>query len=196
MRAMKDISAILALLLSVTSGLPYIRDMVRGTVRPERISWLLWTLLGATYLVTAILEDGPILFQLGQLMLPATVFILSFKYGVGGRSRLDKYSLVVASVAFTMLLITGDAVLSLLLALSVDAIGAALTIRKVIIDPASESRLFWSMNFFAAVFALMSLDTFTFETTAFPLYLLLLTAFLAVKSNSKKLKNVAKIEKL
>lgn len=193
---MKDVFAITALLLSIVSGLPYIRDMIRGTVKPERISWLLWTLLGATYLATAIFEDGPVLFQLGQLLLPFVVLLLSFKYGVGGKSRLDKYSLAIALFAFTVLLITGNAILSLALALTVDAIGAALTIRKVILDPASESRVFWGMNFFAAFFAIMSLSTFTVETMAFPVYLLALTAFLAVKSNPKQVENVEKIEEL
>ena len=51
----KDVAAVVSLLLSTVSGIPYIRDMVKGAVKPERISWLLWTLLGATYFVTAII---------------------------------------------------------------------------------------------------------------------------------------------
>lgn len=193
---MQDVFAIVSLTLGITSGIPYVVDTLKGKVKPERISWLLWTLLGATYLVTSILEDGAVLFQLGQLILPAVILVLSIKYGVGGKSRLDRYSLAVALLAFILLLVTGDALLSLALALTVDAIGAALTIRKVIIDPASESRVFWVMNFFAALFAMLSLDTFTIETVAFPIYLLVLTAFLAFKSDPNHEKNLKKISKL
>lgn len=190
---MKEVLAVASLAVSIGANIPYVLEIIQGKVRPERISWLLWTMLGVTYYLTAIFEDGATLFTFGELVGPVIIFVLALKYGVGGRSKLDTYSLAVALVAFGLLFVVEASLPSLLLALLIDGIGLMLTVRKLLIDPASESKWFWGMAAIASALAIASLHT---ETLLFPGYVLLTSLFIFAKASSGKVANIAKIEKL
>jgi hypothetical protein len=193
---MREIFGVASLVVSIAANIPYIKEIIGGKVRPERVSWFLWTILGATYYLSAVYEDGATLFAFGELIGPITIFILSIKYGVGGKSKFDTYSLLVAMAAFILLFVLDGVLVSLLLALLVDAIGVTLTVRKLLIDPASESRNFWGLAGLASVLALLSLQTYTAETLLFPSYVLVVSIFIFLKTDPNHEKNVAEIEKL
>lgn len=179
---MKEVLAVAALGFSLAANIPYIIETIQGKTKPERISWLLWTMLGATYFASAVFSDGAVLFTAGELIGPVIVFILSFKFGVGGKSRFDLVSLAVALIAFALLLITQDVLLSLILALIVDGIGALLTIRKLHLDPSSESKGFWAMGAISSCLAILSLSVYNAETLMFPVYVILLSTYIFIKA--------------
>ncbi len=183
---MKENFEIFALIISVGAYIPYIIDTVKGKVRPERISWLLWSMLGLTYYLSALLSDGADLFTLGELCGQGLIFLFSLKYGVGGKSRFDVLSLIVALAAFSLLFILDGVIVGLLLALAVDAIGAVLTLRKLSIDPTSESKLFWACSATASLLALVSLKELSTENIVFPAYLLILSLLILFKATSTR----------
>lgn len=193
---MKDILAIASLGFSLAANVPYVIETIKGKVKPERISWLLWTMLGFTYYISAIREDGAAFFTFGELIGPGIILALAVKFGVGGKSRFDQYSLLVALLAFVLLFVFDGVLISLVMALIVDGIGALLTIRKLKLDPASESRSFWGMAAIGSVLALLALDTFNTETLLFPVYVLLLSTYIFVLADPSRVKNVKQIEKL
>lgn len=193
---MKELFGILALTVSVGANIPYIFDIIKGNSKPERISWFLWTLLGFTYYFSAVFDDGAKVFTMGELIGPVLILLLSFKYGVGGKSRFDLYSLAVALIAFSLLFVVDGTLVSLLLALLVDGIGITLTLRKVRLDPASESRVFWGLGLVSSSLALLSLTNFTVETLLFPVYVFVASSCVFVLANPNKIKNIDKIEKL
>lgn len=192
---MKELFAIAALAVSLAANAPYIIETIQGKAKPERISWLLWTMLGATYFGSAVLAGGATLFTFGELIGPVIIFILALKFGVGGKSRFDLISLTVALVAFVLLLLTQDVLLSLVLALIVDGIGAMLTIRKLHVDPSSESRGFWLLGAVSSLLAVFSLSTYNVETLLFPLYVFILSTYIVIKSKPAS-KTSKAIEKL
>lgn len=168
---MKDVFGWAALGVSLAANVPYIVAILRGKARPERMSWSLWTLLGAIYFGTAVMEEGATIFSFGELAGYSIILALSLRYGVGGNSRQDLYALGVAMVALVLLVTTQNSLVSLLLALFIDTIGAVLTLNKLRSDPTSESRLFWGLSATASLLAVLSLRTLSFETLAFPVYL-------------------------
>jgi hypothetical protein len=85
---MKELLAIASLVASLAANIPYVKETLQGKVKPERISWLLWTMLGATYFFSAVFGKGAVLFTVAELFGPALILILSIKYGVGGRAGL------------------------------------------------------------------------------------------------------------
>ena len=192
---MKEVFAVASLGLSLIANIPYVFEIVKGKARPERISWLLWTILGVTYYLTALFEDGATFFTFGELIGPVIILLLSLKSGVGGRSRFDKYSLALASIAFGLLFVVDGVLISLALALFVDAIGIVLTMRKLLADPASESKSFWGIAFVSSVLAVLSLNNYTVETMAFPVYVIIVSALIFIKTNPAHEQNVKQIEK-
>ena len=150
---MKEFFAVAALVVSIGANIPYIIDILKGKAKPERISWLLWTLLGLTYYFSAVFADGAKLFTFGELIGPVIIFVLALKYGVGGKSKFDLVSLAIALIAFALLFIVEGVLAGLVLALIIDGIGATLTIRKLLLDPTSESRSFWLLGAVASIAA-------------------------------------------
>ncbi|MFZ2126232.1 MAG: hypothetical protein WAV04_01855 [Candidatus Microsaccharimonas sp.] len=193
---MKEIFGIAALTLSIGANIPYIIEIIKGQVKPERISWFLWTLLGLTYYFSALFSDGATLFTFGELIGPVIILILALKFGVGGRSRFDLISLTVALVAFVLLFVVEGVLIGLLLALIIDGIGAMLTIRKLLIDPSSESKWFWGIGAVSGVLAVISLETYNVETLLFPLYVVILSTFIFIKAKPMKTKSPSKIRRL
>ena len=193
---MKELFGIAALALSLGANIPYIIETIKGHVKPERISWLLWTLLGLTYYFSALFADGATLFTFGELIGPVIIFLLALKFGVGGRSRFDLISLTVALIAFALLFVVEGILIGLLLALIIDGIGAMLTIRKLLIDPSSESKWFWGIGAMSGMLAVLSLTTYNVETLLFPVYVILLSSFVFIKANPTKGKGSSQLKKL
>lgn len=192
---MKEFFAVSALVVSLAANVPYIVEIVKGKVRPERISWLLWTILGGVYFFSTIVDEGATLFTLGEVIAPVIIFVLSIKYGVGGKSRFDLVSLTIAMVALVLLFILEGALISLLLALFIDAIGILLTVRKLRLDPTSESRTFWAMAGVAGVLALLSLQTYSLVAVLFPLYVVIISMIIVLEIHKGK-PHPERIEKL
>ncbi len=193
---MKQAFGIIALTLSLGGNVPYIIEILQRKVKPERISWLLWTILGAVYFFSTIVDTGATLFTLGEVLAPVIIFTLALKYGVGGRSWFDLICLAVAAIALALLFVTESALVSLLLSLFVDAIGITLTIRKLLVDPSSESRLVWGIWAVSAVFALLSLRDYTLTAILFPVYVLIVTSIIVILSKPAKPEHPKAIEKL
>src|SRR5690606_17944785 len=104
--------------------------------------------------------------------------------------------LLIAGIAFILLFILEGVIVSLVLALVIDGIGAILTIRKLLLDPASESRSFWLLAAVASCLALLSLDHYNLETMLFPVYVVILSTFITIKANPKQEDNVKLVEEL
>jgi hypothetical protein len=183
---MKNILAILSFAMVVVSMVPYIVDVLKKRVVPERISWLLWAALGATYFVSALTTGGGILFTFGELLCPTIIFFLSIKYGVGGKSWFDRICLIVAAVAFALLIVVDNPIFGLVLALFVDCIGMVLTVRKLAKDRSSEPRAPWGLAVIAAILSIVALESYTVENLLFPLYIVVSCSLLFFMSKPDK----------
>lgn len=175
------ITGIIALGLSLLANIPYVIETIQGKVKPERVSWFIWTLLGIVYFWTAVIEQGAILFTAGELIGPLVAFLLALKYGVGGKSKLDITMLVLALLAIGWLVVTDNALVGVLLALTADAIAMVLTIRKLHLDPSSESRWAWGIFAISGIFALLSIRNISVETLLFPVYVLATSLYITIR---------------
>ena len=171
---MKTAFSLLAMTCSLSAGVVYIVSIFKGPTRPQRITWLLWSILGVVYLLSAIRSQGNVIYSTAALFQPFIIFLLALKFGVGGRSRLDLISLAIAFFALILLGFTKSPVTSILLCLFVDAIGAALTIRKIILDPGSEPRVMWLISACGGAFALLGLHSYGLANVLFPGYIAIL----------------------
>jgi len=185
---MKEAFGIAALVISVAANIPYAIDIIKGRADPHRISWFIWTVLGGVYFFSTIFESGATLFTVGELIGPVIIFLLSLKYGVGGQDRKNQLSLIVAMIALGLLFVTDGVVLSLLLALIVDAIAISITVRKVLLDRDSESKAFWALGGLAAFFAILSLEEFVVAGLLYPVYALSVSAYIFLISENNALK--------
>ena len=94
---------IFATLISIAGYLPYIINILKGKSKPNRVTWLIWSILGTILCFTSFeLSDYnwmmicvPLVYMIG----PAIVAILSFWYGEGGSSKFDLVCFIFAFVS-------------------------------------------------------------------------------------------------
>lgn len=190
---MKEIFGIIALALSVGANIPYVIEIVHGQAQPQRVSWLIWTILGGVYFFSTIIDTGATLFTAGELIGPVVIFMLSLKFGLGGKSKFDIASLALAIAALGLLFATDEVLPSLLLALFIDSIATFITIKKLRKDPDSESRMFWAIGAVSSIFAVLSLREYVLVALLFPIYVFLISTyiFLIAEKNSPGGKEVS-----
>lgn len=144
---------LLAGIIGVIGYAPYIRDILRGSTKPDRASWLIWTLEYAA-LFGAQLGVGAAesLWLVGlQLLGVVTICTLSYRYGVGGFDKKNTLVLVSVCVVLGIWYLTRSADLTIILLIAVEAVGVALTMRKVYKQPGSETLVMWALIAVAGV---------------------------------------------
>lgn len=153
---------------------PYITAIIKNVVKPQRITWGIWTLLVTIAFVNQIHNGGGYssYFIGSTLVLVATVFILSFKYGVGGGSKLDIASLLAALVLFIAWAITKDTRVTTIIVVLIDGVGAIPTLHKAFKQPQTEAYLQWLMAMLGSVFAIMAVYGGDYILTIYPLYVI------------------------
>ncbi len=169
----------IAILLSF---LPYIRDIFRDKTKPERASWLIWTILGSISFFSQFAKGAT-----WSLILPgvqavgdALIFLLALKYGLGGLQKRDIVGLTGAAIGLVLWVLTGEAAVALFIVIFIDAIGSALTVIKTYEHPSTETVSSWVLTFLGGLFACIAVGRLDFILLAFPLYICLAGASVLV----------------
>jgi hypothetical protein len=167
--------SILSLVFNLVGYIPYYRDIFRNAVKPQRITWGIWSILTFVASVNQIRNGGglSVVFVLSTFMLVFGVFLLSFKKGVGGGSKLDKFSLVLAGLLFIWWIYSRDSIYSTYIVIAIDSIGAGLTAYKAYKNPETEAYLQWFTSGAAAVLSLFAIENYNIVLIAYPLYIVL-----------------------
>lgn len=188
----------LAGVLDFASFAMYIYAMFKLGTRPNRASWWIWSLsaliIATSYHFTG--AEQTIWMAISEFAGLLVVSILSIKWGVGGWSRSDRFSLAGASLSLILWAVSGSAFLTLVFILAVDFFGAFPTILKSYKDPKSENITSWGLVFWASVINIFAAEEMTIEILIYPLYMtfiLGLIYFLLIY-RTRKLKAVKEVE--
>ncbi|MDB5161013.1 MAG: hypothetical protein JWO96_393 [Candidatus Saccharibacteria bacterium] len=170
---MSQTLAILSVILILAAGPPYVLDILRKKTKPQRATWLIFTVLGLIAFISQ-LQLGATwslvflgLDTLGSL----AVLILSIPYGVGGFSILDKYALSVATVGVLIAILAREPIIALLGVMAADLAGALPTIHKAYIAPDSETTISWLLVGTAALLGAFTVGKMDFNLLIYPIYL-------------------------
>ncbi|HSX32462.1 MAG TPA: hypothetical protein VLF43_04310 [Candidatus Saccharimonadales bacterium] len=134
-------------IIGVVGYAPYIRDVLKRTTKPDRASWLIWTLeYGVLFFAQLATGATGSLWLVGlQTLGVIAVFALSFRYGIGSIDKRNAGLLVCICLALGAWYFTNNASVALLIALAVEASGVILTAKKVHRYPGSETLSFWAL---------------------------------------------------
>jgi hypothetical protein len=131
----------LAAVVGVADTLPYLRDMRRGTTRPHRGTWLVWSIV-AIVAFWAQRASGATwsLVMLGtQAVLTSATFLLSLRHGEGGLGHRDLTLLGIAAGGLTGWAFVDLPVIATAGVVVADLVGAMLMLPKAYRDPQSET---------------------------------------------------------
>jgi hypothetical protein len=167
----------LSAVLSVVAYLPYVIDTARGRSRPERATWLIWTLLSAISFASMAAEGAGAAFWFAAVQVIGTsvIFVQSISKGAGRYfCRYNSVILLLAAFGLIAWYFTSDAVYALTISIGVSMLGGFGTVRKAYRQPETETLVTWVISFVAAGLAAASVWASSPVTLAYPVYLFLL----------------------
>lgn len=173
---------ILAGAAGVADTLPYLRDMRRGTTRPHRGTWLVWTVLA----IGAVIAHGAegvrwsLLMLAVQAALTTLVLALSMRSGVGGLTRVDGLLLSVAMVGIAGWAVAGDPMVATLCIIGADLLGLAMMAPKTWRDPGSETASTYALAALSGLLATGAVGSWELHLLLYPAWYALSNGALAV----------------
>lgn len=167
-------AGLLAGLIGTVMAAPYIWDTLHHKTRPQRASWLIWTVLGYIAIFSQLAKGATdsVWMTVGQTIGTTVIFLLSLWLGTGGFSRRDIVSLGLAAMGLIMWFATREAAYALFITMAVDAIGAVLTALKAYEMPGSETLLMWLLSVCTGVLGAIAVGRFDPILMAYPLYVI------------------------
>jgi hypothetical protein len=160
--------------IGAAGALVYLRDTLRGTTQPNRVTWLLWAV--APLLAAAVeLSEGAGLRALPTFMvgfMPLLIFFGSFhnSAAVWKVRRMD-YACGAFSVVGTIVwLVTRNGVLAISSAIAADFLAGVPTLMKSWTHPQTETVHSYVGALISMVVLLLTVDQWTFDVVAFPLF--------------------------
>lgn len=172
---------IVAGVLALIGYVPYIVSTLKGKTRPNKATWIIWTIVGGLLAFSYLAEgdEKAIWVPLSYFIGPLIVAILSFKYGFSQWSRLDKVCVVVAVLSLVPWALADDAMITLLINLGIDMSGAIPTLVKSYREPDTEDFTAWFIFFAANTLLLFSITQWNLAVL-YPVYLFFLAGGMVV----------------
>ena len=162
----------------------YLRDTLRGTTKPNRVTWLLWAV--APLLAAAVeFDEGVGLRALPTFMIgfmPLLVFAASFanRSSVWAIRRFDYACGAVSVVGTVVWLVTRNGVLAISAAIVADFMAGIPTVRKSWTHPETETVHTYVGALISMAVVLFTIEDWTFDVAAFPIFIVCMASVMVV----------------
>ena len=165
--------------------IPYIKDILYGTTRPNVVSWSLWVLL-LSISIWAQISSGAswsVIFIIGDLIGTSSIVVLCILgYGYGKYGYIEWTCLALAIVAIILWQVTNQPIIAIICALFADMLAAVPTIVKTYRDPLSEAWLGWFIISFGGILAVLSTTIWNPANLIFPVYIAIINGIIGTLS--------------
>lgn len=174
----------LGVALQLWGGISYLLDTIRGTVKPNRVTWFLWSLAPLIAFFAQILQGVGIealaTFIVG--FVPLMVFIASFvnKKAEWKMQKLDYWCGGLSLLGIALWLITKVGNVAIVFSILADLLACIPTIVKAYHNPETENDSVFFFGVVNAAIALLVITTWNFENFGFQLYLLFANAIIFI----------------
>jgi hypothetical protein len=176
------ILGVLAGVTSVANTVPYVRDVVRGSTRLHRGSWLIWA-VAAIVVYASQRADGAswsLIMAGAQAVLTALVFLLAIHRGEGGLSSRDASMIALAAAGVAGWMVADEPLVATICVIVADLIAAGLMVPKTYRDPASETFATFAIASVGGALGAGAVGTADTSLLLYPLYFCAINAAIAV----------------
>ena len=172
----------LAALLQIISCVPYVRDILRGTTRPHRGTWIIWCALALIVLASQWADGGrwSLLLVVAQFAGCAVILALTVPRGVGGASRTDLALLAVAAAGLVGWYLADDPTIATACVVLADSIAVIMMLPKTYADPYSETLSAYVLSTVSVLLAAAAVGSLNAGLLLYPAYLIAADSMLIV----------------
>lgn len=169
-------------LLGAVGSVAYLIQTIKGKVKPNRVTFLLWS-VAPIIACWAQIQQGvglEALMTFSTGFLPLTVFIASFvnKQAEWKLTRFDFICGTLSVAGLVLWMITKEGNIAIFFSIVADALAAIPTINKACKYPDTELAWPWIATVFGVVLTLLTLSTLTFANSGFILYILVVNTLI------------------
>jgi len=159
----------------------YVRDIIWGSVRPERMTrFLLAVITGLSFVSLLAGNDrSGVWLALASFAESIILFGLSLWRGIGGTNRLDIICLVLCMIGVGWWLVSGESLAGLLASIIADCIACIPSLIKTVRLPHTESLWFYLLGVISAV-CIALVGPYDWRSLLYPLYIMIINAAYAV----------------
>jgi hypothetical protein len=173
---------IIGTLIGAVGSVAYLTETVKGKVKPNRVSFLLWS-IAPLIAFSAQIKQGvglEALMTFSTGFLPFTVFIASFvnKQAEWKLTRFDLICGILSLLGLALWMITKLANVAIFFSIVADGFAAVPTIVKAYKYPDTEIAWPWIATVFGVILTLLTISTFTFANSGFILYILIVNTLI------------------
>lgn len=172
------------MLLQSIGGIDYLINTIRGTVKPNRVTWFMWSLAPALAFF-AQLQQGVGVEAWSTFIVwfvPLLIFLASFvnKQAEWKLQRIDIICGLLSLCGLILWMMTKVGNIAILFAIFADMLACIPTIVKSWHNPETENDSVFFLGIANSVFSLLVITNWRFENYAFMTYLLFANGFLAL----------------
>ena len=173
---------VLAGVVGIADTIPYVRDTIRGSTRPHRGTWLIWSVLAIVVFLSQRADGATwsLIMAAAQAVLTGAIFLLSIRRGEGGLSPADVLMLTLASGGVIGWIVADKPVIATACVVAADLIGAAMMMPKTYRDPGSETLATFALASLSGALATGAVGTLDPSLLLYPAYYCLANGALAV----------------
>jgi hypothetical protein len=163
---------LLAGLIGAADTIPYMRDVLRGSTRPHRGTWLIWAVLAIVVLLSQRADGATwsLLLAGGQAVLTSVIFMLAIRRGVGGVTPGELALIALAGAGVLGWLVSQEPVVATACVVAADLIGLALMVPKTWRDPGSETLVTFALGSVAGALAAGAVGELDVSLLLYPVY--------------------------
>ena len=173
---------IIGTLLGAIGSFAYLIDTVKGKVKPNRVSFLLWAVAPLIAFAAQIKQgvglESLMTFSTG--FLPLTVFLASFvnKQAEWKVTKFDLVCGVLSMIGLVLWLVTKVGNVAITFSILADGLAAIPTLVKAYQYPDTELAWPWMATVFGVILTLLTLNELTFANSGFIIYILMVNTLI------------------
>lgn len=161
-----------ALLVFITL-LVALRAIFAGNFKPHRVTYGIFVVINLVTFVNQVVNRGGYsAYFLGVSFVAVTlIFGLSFKYGMGGATKLDRVTLIAADLLAIYWITLQESRISTVLAIVIDIVALIPTIHKAFKNPETEIYLNWMISGVGGLLSIFANTESDWILYIFPIYI-------------------------
>lgn len=173
---------IVGAIISFIGGLSYLRGTIKGTTKPNRVTWFLWALAPLMAFV-AELDQGVGIQSLMTFMVgfnPLLIFIASFvnKKSQWQITRFDLICGALSVMGIILWYLSKNSNIAIIFSIMSDILAGVPTVVKSFKYPETESYYVYLGGAFSAAVTLLTIENWNLAHFGFPLYILAICSIL------------------
>jgi hypothetical protein len=179
---MHNFLAVLSGIVAIVAAFPYIRDVLRNKTKPNTVTWFTWSLLNIITAIAALSGHAyqTAIFAFATGLCTSTVTLLSLKNGFRKYSVFDVLCQILAGVSIIAWRSSNRPALAVVFTIIASFLASLPTLRHSWQKPKEETWQFFAIDGSSGLLAALSIQSISFLSLAFPLYIVLDDALIAL----------------